>query len=84
VRTIRATLPGADVGDLALLPGVTGAERHGDAVSLLCADSDAAVRALLSTFPLARDIEITGAGIEQAFLQLTGDPVAVATEEVGR
>lgn len=84
VRTIRATLPGADVEALAALPGVTGAERHGDAVTLLCADSDTAVRALLATFPAARDIEITGAGIEEAFLQLTGDEVAVAPQEVAR
>jgi ABC-2 type transport system ATP-binding protein len=28
---------------------------------------------LLAGWPAARDLEITGAGLEQAFLQLTGD-----------
>jgi ABC-2 type transport system ATP-binding protein len=42
-------------------------------VILNCSDSDAAIRALLANYPTARDIEITGAGLEQAFLQLTGD-----------
>ncbi len=71
-RTIRVTLPDADLADLRLLPGVTGAERRGEAVVLVCADSDAAIRALLARYGTARDIEITGAGLEQAFLELTG------------
>ena len=32
-----------------------------------------AIRGLLAAFPQARDIEITGAGLEEAFLHLTGD-----------
>ncbi len=77
-RTIRATLRAVDVPALAALPGVTSADHRGDSVSLVCADSDTAIRALLAAFPAARDIEITGAGIEEAFLQLTGDTVAPA------
>ena len=72
-RTIRATLPGTPVDVLGLLPGVTHAERHGEAIVLTCSDSDAAVRALLAAYPEARDVEIAGAGLEQAFLQLTGE-----------
>jgi len=72
VRTIRATLPDAAVADLEALPGVTSAERRGEAIVLHCADSDAAIRALLAAHPGVRDIEIAGAGLEQAFLQLTG------------
>jgi ABC-2 type transport system ATP-binding protein len=72
-RTIRATLPGADRGALAALPGVTGVEGRGEAVVLVCSDSDAAIRALLAAHPDARDIEIVAAGLEQAFLELTGD-----------
>jgi len=72
-RTIRATLPDADLDELQTLPGVTSADRHGEAVTLICADSDAAIRALLEFYPGARDIEITGAGLEEAFMQLTGD-----------
>jgi len=71
-RTIRATLPDAPVERLERLAGVTHAERRGEAVALGCSDSDAAIRALLHAFPAARDIEISGAGLEEAFLRLTG------------
>ena len=78
-RIIRATIPvagpagPADTAPLAALPGVTNAERHGEAVILTCADSDLTLRALLSRFPAARDIEVAGAGIEEAFMALTAD-----------
>jgi ABC-2 type transport system ATP-binding protein len=71
-RTIRATLPGVPAGRLADLPGVTRAERRGDTVVLVCSDSDIALRELLSTQPRAHDIEVRGAGLEEAFLQLAG------------
>jgi ABC-2 type transport system ATP-binding protein len=74
LRTIRATLPGADVGMLAALPGVSNVDTRGEAVVLSCSDSDAALRALLPAFPAARDIEVSGAGLEDAFLQLTASP----------
>ncbi len=70
-RTIRATLRAASSEELASLPGVTRVERRGEAIVLACSDSDAAIRALLQRFPEARDIEITGAGLEEAFLELT-------------
>jgi ABC-2 type transport system ATP-binding protein len=72
-RTIRATLPGVDRDALAALAGVSGVERRGAAATLVCTDSDAAIRALLAAYPDARDIEIVAAGLEQAFLELTGD-----------
>jgi len=72
-RTIRATLPDVPVEELERLPGVLRAERHGDSVVLSCSDSDAAVRALLAAQPDARDLEIRGAGLEEAFLELTAD-----------
>jgi ABC-2 type transport system ATP-binding protein len=81
LRTIRATVPDADLVALKALPGVTNAEQHGEAVLLSCADSDVALRAFLPAFPGARDIEVTGAGLEEAFLQLTGDDMT--TEPVG-
>jgi ABC-2 type transport system ATP-binding protein len=73
LRTIRATLPGADVGALAQLPGVTNVDTRGEGVIINCSDSDAALRAFLVAEPAARDIEVTGAGLEEAFLQLTGE-----------
>jgi ABC-2 type transport system ATP-binding protein len=71
-RTIRATLPDVDTDALAALPGVSGVERRGEAVALSCTDSDAAIRALLGSHPQARDIEIAAAGLEEAFVELTG------------
>jgi ABC-2 type transport system ATP-binding protein len=73
LRTIRATLPDADLAAIARLDGVTNADTRGDAVIINCSDSDSALRAFLPAFPDARDIEVSGAGLEEAFLQLTGD-----------
>ncbi len=75
-RTIRATLERAPAEELSTLAGVSTAERHGESVTLRCSDSDRAIRALLERYPAARDIEIAGAGLEEAFLQLTGEPDA--------
>ena len=74
-RSIRATLPGVDVEALRVLPGVRNVQRHGDAVLLSCADADAALVALLAAFPGARDIEVTGGSLEEAFLELTAADV---------
>ncbi len=75
-RSIRATVPAAPLEELRALDGVSAAERRGEAVVLTCADSDAAIRALLAAHPEARDIEIEAAGLEQAFLALTGGEAA--------
>ncbi|MGB7805544.1 MAG: ABC transporter ATP-binding protein [Actinomycetota bacterium] len=71
-RTLRATLPAA-VDGLADLPGVIGVDRRGDGIVLSCSDSDAAIRALVAAHPEARDIEITAAGLEEAFVELTSN-----------
>jgi ABC-2 type transport system ATP-binding protein len=73
-RTLRATLPDVNPSDLGGLPGVATADRHGDAVILSCTDSDQTVRALLEQYPAAKDIEIAGGSLEDAFLELTGEP----------
>jgi ABC-2 type transport system ATP-binding protein len=70
-RTIRATLPDVPAADLERLPGVTAVERRGTGVVLACSDSDAAIRALVATFPEAHNIEIGGSSLEDAFLELT-------------
>ncbi|HEY9473988.1 MAG TPA: ABC transporter ATP-binding protein [Mycobacteriales bacterium] len=82
-RTIRATLPGAVPERLCALPGVLSAETHGQAVVLRCSDSDTALRALLAAEPVARDIEVSGADMEDAFLALTTD-IPTIGEEVTR
>jgi ABC-2 type transport system ATP-binding protein len=71
VRRIRCTLPGADPAALAALPGVRTVDTHGETVILSCGDADAALRALLAAEPTARDLEVTGARLEDAFLALT-------------
>ena len=83
-RTIRATLPEVDPARLVALPGVASADRHGDAVILSCTDSDRAIRALLEHYPPARDIEITGGSLEEAFLELTGEPDVEEPEVMAR
>lgn len=79
-RRIRATLPGADRSVLAALPGVADADVRGEAIVLICSDSDVALRALLATCPDVRDIEVTGAGLEDAFVQLTTDDAVAGRE----
>jgi ABC-2 type transport system ATP-binding protein len=71
LRTIRATLADADAIALLQLPGVESVDRRGDTVILRCTDADAALRGLLDHFPAVRAIEVTSAGLEQAFLELT-------------
>jgi ABC-2 type transport system ATP-binding protein len=69
-KTIRATLPDADIVELAALPGVATAARNGEAVILKNFDSNLAIRALLERYPSARDFEITSTGLEQTLLDL--------------
>jgi ABC-2 type transport system ATP-binding protein len=69
-RTIRASLGDVPLTAL-MLPGVESVDRHGETVILRCSDADRALRALLDAFPDVRGIEVTGAGLEQAFLELT-------------
>jgi ABC-2 type transport system ATP-binding protein len=74
VRTVsvahQAARPGAPGADYSVLPGVvTSAVRHGRAV-LTTTDSDATVLALAGAGLLC-DLEVAGAGLEEAFLTLT-------------
>ena len=77
-RIIRATLPDVDCPTLQALPGVTAVDRKGDAITLNCSDSDATLRDLLQAYPAIRDIEVRGAGLEEAFLELTVDDEATS------
>jgi ABC-2 type transport system ATP-binding protein len=72
-RTIRATLPAVGVEHLQQIAGVVSADRRGDSISLVCNDSDRVLRTLLDAYPSIRDIEVAGAGIEEAFLELTAE-----------
>ena len=72
-KTIHVTLPGVPLSELREIEGVTTADRRGEAVVLACADSDTALRSLLARFPEAHDIEVRGAGLEEAFLELVAE-----------
>jgi ABC-2 type transport system ATP-binding protein len=72
-RVLKAVVPDATETDLARLPGVTTVQLRAGRAELACADSDAAIRALLAKYPRAADIEITALGLEEAFLALTAD-----------
>jgi len=73
-RTVRFSLDDADDVTLRALPAVTGCEIHGSSVSLRTADADATVRALYASGLPIRDLEVTGANLEAAFLALTSGP----------
>jgi ABC-2 type transport system ATP-binding protein len=72
-RTVRFTLIGADQAELATLPGVTGVEIHGNGVTLHTEDADSTVRTIYRQNLPIRDIEVTGADLESAFMALTGE-----------
>jgi ABC-2 type transport system ATP-binding protein len=69
-RTIRATVPGADLAALASLPGVRNVETRGEVVLLQCANSDDTLRYLLDN-TAAHDIEVTSADLEDAVLAIS-------------
>ncbi|GAA4733690.1 ABC transporter ATP-binding protein [Pedococcus ginsenosidimutans] len=71
-RTVRATLPNADVPALQAIPGVEGVELRGDSVLVSSTDSDAVLRHLL-THTTAHDLEVTTRGLEDAFISLTSE-----------
>jgi ABC-2 type transport system ATP-binding protein len=76
-RTIRATVPDADLGRLAALDGVRTVETRGDVVLLQCADSDRVLRHLLD-HTTAHDIEVWSPDLEDAVLALSDAEEAVA------
>ncbi|GAA2495644.1 ABC transporter ATP-binding protein [Terrabacter carboxydivorans] len=75
-RTVSATLPHgaveASVERLRRVDGVREVEERGTRVVVTAADSDAVARLLLLDLG-GTDLEIVTAGLEQAFMTLTGD-----------
>ncbi|GAB3674045.1 ABC transporter ATP-binding protein [Actinocorallia lasiicapitis] len=71
-RTVRFTLGEQPAAGLDALPGVTAVEVQGGTVTLRTDDSDGTAEALFKDTTLKiRDLEIAGAGLEDAFLSLT-------------
>lgn len=90
-RTVSVALGGADAEGLARLPGVVDVAVRAGRVYLTSTDSDATVLALAAATapgggPL-RDLEVTSARLEDAFLALTGhghgDAVPAGSVPVG-
>ncbi|MFZ0815234.1 MAG: ABC transporter ATP-binding protein [Candidatus Sulfotelmatobacter sp.] len=61
------------IGDLQQVPGVTGAKQDREAMEIHTGEAELVVRALLARDPSIFDLEITSAGLEDAFLALTQD-----------
>ncbi len=61
------------VAALLQIPGVTGARQDREAVEIHTGEAELVVRALLTRDPALSGLEITSAGLEEAFLSLTRD-----------
>jgi ABC-2 type transport system ATP-binding protein len=59
---------------VAHMAGVREVARHGAALEILAARAEPVLRELLAQDPELSDLEVTGAGLEQAFLALTRQP----------
>lgn len=70
-RTISLAADSVPRSLVADLPGVTGTDLVGPRLEIHAADSDAVLRALLRSCPDARDVEVSSAKLEDAFLALT-------------
>ena len=70
-RRVRFVCDKPDREQLDRLEGVTDVEVHGRGVTLGSLDADATVRALVSHRIAFSDLEVTGAGLEDAFVALT-------------
>lgn len=77
-RSVRFTLPDADLDQLGRLPGVRRATARGAGIELTTTDADATVAALFDAGLTPRALEVVGADLESAFVALThptnGDP----------
>ena len=80
-RHVRFVADDPDETLLDELEGVTDVEVRGTSVRLVSLDADATVRALVAHKVPFRHLEVTGAGLEEAFIALTGhEPAAGALE----
>ena len=58
---------------LAALPGVRNAQRDRDVVEVFAHDAERVLREMLARDPGLSGLEVRGAGLEEAFLSLTGN-----------
>jgi ABC-2 type transport system ATP-binding protein len=62
-----------NVAGILQIPGVTNAKQDREAVEISAGEAEPVVRALLARDPTLSGLEITSAGLEEAFLALTQD-----------
>jgi ABC-2 type transport system ATP-binding protein len=62
-----------NMATLLQIPGVAGVKRDREAVEIHTGEAEPVVRLLLSRDPSLSGLEISGAGLEEAFLSLTRD-----------
>jgi ABC-2 type transport system ATP-binding protein len=72
IRQLRFVIGHPDEDLLDSLEGVTDVVVRGTGVALNSLDADATIRALVHSGVAFRDLEVTGAGLEDAFVALTG------------
>jgi ABC-2 type transport system ATP-binding protein len=65
-------------GEIGLLAEVRSARWDKAAVEVLTNEAEAVVRELLARDPELRELEVTGSGIEDAFLALVGEPAGAS------
>jgi len=70
-RTVSFAAGSAPGSRIASWTGVVGVQTAGPRTFLHAADSDAVLRRLLGEYPQVRDLEVTSARLEDAFLALT-------------
>lgn len=69
-RRIRC-VTSLDLNVLRALPSVTDAQQDRDAVVVMSSSPESVVRTMLLRDPGLRDLEVSSAGLEDAFLELT-------------
>jgi ABC-2 type transport system ATP-binding protein len=69
-----------DDATLVRLPAVRSLRRDGTAVELLTGDAEGLARELLSRDPSLAGLEITGAGLEEAFMALTSRSATIGAQ----
>ncbi|GIH13091.1 ABC transporter ATP-binding protein [Rugosimonospora africana] len=72
-RTVTFDLAGEGTAGLDRLPGVRAVEVRGDRANLRSDDSDATVAALVHSGRSFRNLEVSAAGLQEAFLALTAE-----------
>ncbi|WP_067140760.1 ABC transporter ATP-binding protein [Microtetraspora malaysiensis] len=70
-RTVRCVLAAPDPQRLLALPGVVDVTIHGNDVLLRTDDADRTVEMLYTSIGGVRDLEVTGAGLEEALISLS-------------